>query len=278
MTFTRNWRYFALYGALTITSLFWLIPLATPVAVSFLPLEESARGWWRADWSTFTVDAYFRAWDGGLSGYVGNSLIITIASVAITVVFGSLAAYAFARMKFAFKGLLFALLITTMIVPVQIILIPLVPWFQTLGLNEGSAQYLGIALVHTAFGAGWSLFMLIAFFAGIPEEVLEAARIDGAGEFTSFRRIALPLALPGIVSFIILDFVFVWNDLLMGLTLLDSDHRPVTVGLANLNAPQLNQDDLISAGSMIAILPPLILFALLNRYYVRGLFAGSVKG
>lgn len=278
MRLPRNWRFLALYVALTIASLLWLVPLATPMAVSLLPLDQSTKGWWRADWSTVTLDAYARAWNGGLNAYLGNSLVITITSVAITVVLGSLAAYAFARMKFAFKTLLFGLLITTMIVPVQIILIPLVPWFQTLGLNEGAAQYFGIALVHTAFGSGWSLFMLMAFFSGIPEEILEAARLDGAGEFTAFWRIALPLAVPGIVSFIILDFVFVWNDLLMGLTLLDSDHRPVTVGLANLNAPQLNQDDLISAGSMIAILPPLILFALLNRYYVRGLFAGSVKG
>ena len=117
-----------------------------------------------------------------------------------------------------------------------------------------------------------------SFFEAIPNELIESAKIDGAGPLKAFTAIALPLALPGIVSFVIIDFVFVWNDLLMGLTLLDADHRPITVGLANLNAPQLNQDDLISAGSILAILPPLLLFALLNRYYVKGLFAGAVKG
>jgi ABC-type glycerol-3-phosphate transport system permease component len=118
-------------------------------------------------------------------------------------------------MAFRFKATTYFLLITTMIVPVQIILIPMLPWFRTLGLNSGPQEYLGIALVHTAFGAGWAIFMLGAFFAQIPEELLEAARMDGAGWFDVFRRITLPLAVPGIVSFAIIDFVFVWNDLLL---------------------------------------------------------------
>ncbi|MDR6557664.1 ABC-type glycerol-3-phosphate transport system permease component [Arthrobacter pascens] len=274
----RRWTVFALYGILTLASIIWLVPVVTAAMISILPLDQSGTGWWRADLSTATLENYGRAWQQGLSTYTLNSFIISISSVALTVVLGTSAAYAFARMKFRLKGLLYFLLITTMIVPVQIILIPLVPWFRTLNLNEGPAQFLGIALVHTAFGAGWALFMLIGFFSQIPEEVLESARLDGASEFQAFRRIALPLAVPGIVSFIIIDFVFVWNDLLMGLTLLDSDHRPLTVGLANLQAPQLNQDDLISSGSILAIIPPLLLFALLNRYYVRGLYAGAVKG
>ncbi|GAA1273615.1 carbohydrate ABC transporter permease [Arthrobacter pascens] len=274
----RRWTVFALYGILTLASIIWLVPVVTAAMISILPLDQSGTGWWRADLSTATLENYGRAWQQGLSTYTLNSFIISISSVALTVVLGTSAAYAFARMKFRLKGLLYFLLITTMIVPVQIILIPLVPWFRTLNLNEGPAQFLGIALVHTAFGAGWALFMLIGFFSQIPEEVLESARLDGASEFQAFRRIALPLAVPGIVSFIIIDFVFVWNDLLMGLTLLDSNHRPLTVGLANLQAPQLNQDDLISSGSILAIIPPLLLFALLNRYYVRGLYAGAVKG
>lgn len=274
----RRWAIFGLYGTLTVASIIWLVPVVSAAMFAILPLDQSNRGWWRADLTKATLQNFGRAWDQGLSTDALNSVIISVSSVVITVALGTSAAYAFARMKFRFKGLLYFLLITTMIVPVQIILIPLVPWFRTLHLNEGAAQYLGIALVHTAFGAGWALFMLIGFFSQIPDEVLESARIDGASEFQAFLRIALPLAVPGIVSFIIIDFVFVWNDLLMGLTLLDADHRPLTVGLANLNAPQLNQADLISSGSILAILPPLLLFALLNRYYVRGLYAGAVKG
>jgi hypothetical protein len=146
----------------------------------------------------------------------------------------------YARMALRFEATTYFLLITTMIVPVQIILIPMLPWFRTLGLNAGPQEYLGIALVHTAFGAGW---------------------------FDVFRRIALPLALPGIVSFAIIDFVFVWNDLLLALTLLDRSHQPLTVGLANLQTPHPAQEDLVAAGTIMAILPPLLLFAALNRFY-----------
>jgi ABC-type glycerol-3-phosphate transport system permease component len=267
-----------LYAAVTVLAIVWMVPVLTALMTSVLPLSQSQHGWWNFSFSELTLRNYVNAWHQGLSSYTVNSLIIALLAVALTVVLGSLAAYALARLRFRTRGIVYFLLITTMIVPVQIILIPLLPWFQTLHLNEGNWQFLGIALVHTAFGAGWAVFMLGTFFADIPEELLEAARVDGASTLATFWRIALPLAIPGVVSFAIIDFVFVWNDLLLGLTLLDQAHRPLTVGLANLQAPHLNQNDLISAGAIMAILPPLLLFALLNRVYVRGLFAGSVKG
>ena len=213
----------------------------------------------------------------GPVGYVVNSFLITILSVVLTVAAGSLAAYAYARMAFRFKATTYFLLITTMIVPVQIILIPMLPWFRTLGLS-GGRRSTSASRWSTPPSAGWAVFMLGSFFATIPGDLLEAARIDGAGWFDVFRRIALPLAVPGIVSFAIIDFVFVWNDLLLALTLLGRDHQPLTVGLANLQSPHLAQDDLVAAGSIMAILPPLLLFVALNRFYVRGLFAGATKG
>jgi ABC-type glycerol-3-phosphate transport system permease component len=268
----------ALYGGLTLASLLWMIPMLTAVAISVLPLRDSRQGWWRLDLSDLTLHNYARAWNAGLSDQVVNSFVISLGAVAFTVAAGSLAAYAFAWLRFRGRRVVLLLLITTMIVPIQIILIPLLPWFQTLGLNEGPRQLLGIILVHTAFGAGWAVFMLSTFFADIPNELVDAARVDGAGHVTIFRRIVLPLAMPGIVSFAIIDFVFVWNDLLLALTLLGKDYRPLTVGLANLQSPHLAQQDIVAAGSVLAILPPLALFALLNRYYVRGLFAGGLKG
>ncbi|MGH3113869.1 MAG: carbohydrate ABC transporter permease [Gaiellaceae bacterium] len=267
-----------LYGGLTALSLLWLVPVMTAFMTSVRPLNEIRRGWWNFDGATFTLDNYVEAWEQGLSDFFLNSFVIAGGSVLLTVAAGVLAAYAYARLRFRFKEVSYFLLVTTMIVPVQIILIPLLPWFQTLGLSEEWRQYLGIVLVHTAFGAGWAVFMLTAFFAEIPDEVIEAAEVDGASHLDLFRRIVLPLALPGIVSFAIIDFVFVWNDLLLALTLLGRDFQPITVGLANLQSPHLAQEDIVSAGAMMAILPPLLLFALLNRYYVRGLFAGGVKG
>ncbi len=267
-----------LYGAATVLAILWLVPVLSAFMISMIPLSQTRKGWWEAGPGDLTFGNYVRAWEQGLSSYVVNSFIITVGSVALSVLIGSAAAYAFSRLKFRFKETAYFLLITTMIVPVQIILVPLLPWFRTLNLTGDVTQYLGIILVHVAFGAGWAIFMLGGFMAEVPEDTLEAARMDGASHVGLYRHVMLPLALPGIASFALIDFVFVWNDLLLGLTLLDRDHQPLTVGLANLQAPHLSQEDLVSAGSIMAILPPLILFALLNRYYVRGLFAGGVKG
>ena len=259
---------FLLYGSVTVLAIIWLVPMLSALATATLPLSHTRAGWWNLSPADLTFGNFARAWDQGLSRYAVNSFIITVLAVVLTVSAGSMAAYAYARMAFRFKATTYFLLITTMIVPVQIILIPMLPWSRTLGLNAGPQEYLGIALVHTAFGAGWAIFMLGAFFAQIPEDLLEAARIDGAGWFDVFRRVALPLAVPGIVSFAIIDFVFVWNDLLLALTLLDRAHQPLTVGLANLQTPHLAQEDLVAAGTIMAILPPLLLFAALNRFYV----------
>jgi ABC-type glycerol-3-phosphate transport system permease component len=268
-----------LYGVLTILAVAWLVPTATVVMTAFRPFDEIRSGWWNLDGATFTLDAIAQAWtEAELASKTVNSLIITVLSVASTVAIGSLAAYAFVRLEFRLRGFLFFLLITTMIVPVQIILLPLLPWFRTLGLDQGAWQpYLGIVLVHTAFGLGWAIFMMGGFMALVPREMTEAAKIDGASDFDVFRRVILPLSLPGIVSFAIIDFVFVWNDLLLGLTLLDQEHQPLTVGIANLQSAHLARQDVISAGALLAVLPPLLLFIVLNRYYVRGLFAGGVK-
>ena len=268
----------ALYGGLAVLSLLWIVPVGAAFTISAIPISQTRAGWWNADLNDLTLDNYVEAWRQGLSGYVLNSFVIALGSVVLTVAVGALASYAFARLDFRFRRLAYLLLLTTMIVPVQIILIPLLPWLRTLGLNQGDLQFVGIVLVHTAFGAGWAVFMMASFFSDVPESLLEAGRIDGASHLGLLRRVVLPLAAPGIVSFAIIDLVFVWNDLLLGLSLLDRDHQPLTVGLANLQSPHLAQEHLVSAGVMMAILPPLALFALLNRYYVRGLFAGGVKG
>jgi ABC-type glycerol-3-phosphate transport system permease component len=267
-----------LYIVATGLSLLWLVPFATAVMISLLPVSQTRRGWWNFSFDQLTLENFGEAWHEGVSDYAVNSVIITGLAVILTVTLGTLAAYAFARMQFRFKRSLYFLLITTMIVPVQIILVPLLPWFRTLGLTGSWKEYVGLALVHTAFGAGWAIFMMGSFFSDIPDEIIDAAMVDGAQQRTVFRRIALPLAVPGIISFAIVDFIFVWNDLLLALTLTGRERQPLTVGLANLSSPHLAQENLVAAGSILAILPPMMLFATLNRYYVRGLFAGATKG
>jgi ABC-type glycerol-3-phosphate transport system permease component len=251
----------------------------TVLMTALRPFAEIRGGWWNLAGASFSLDNFVAAWNEARLGQkVLNSVIITGFSVASTVSIGALAAYAFMRLEFRLRGLLYFLLISTMIVPVQIILIPLLPWFRALGLDQGSWQpFLGVILVHTAFGLGWAIFMMGGFMASVPRELSEAGQIDGASHFGIFRHIVLPLALPGIVSFAIIDFVFVWNDLLFGLTLLGQEQQPLTVGIANLQSAHLARQDVISAGAILAILPPLALFVLLNRYYVRGLFSGGVK-
>ena len=268
-----------LYGALTVLAIAWLVPTVTVLMTGFRPFAEIRAGWWNLDGASFTLANLAAAWtEAELGRKALNSAIITGFSVASTVVIGALAAYAFVRLEFRLRGVFYFLLISTMIVPVQIILIPLLPWFRALGLDQGTWQpFLGVVLVHAAFGMGWAVFMMGGFMASVPRELSEAGQIDGASHFQIFRNIVAPLALPGIVSFAIIDFVFVWNDLLFGLTLLDQEHQPLTVGIANLQSAHLARQDVISAGAVLAILPPLALFVLLNRYYVRGLFAGSVK-
>ena len=274
-----RWGTIGLYTLLTVLSIAWLVPVMTVLMTAVRPFSEIRGGWWNLAGASFTLDNFVAAWQqAGLASKTVNSLIITGFSVLSTVAVGALAAYAFTRLRFRGRGLIYFLLITTMIVPVQIILIPLLPWFRALGFSQGSWQpFLGMVLVHTGFGLGWAVFMLGGFFASVPKELTEAGQIDGAGHFDIFRRIVLPLAVPGIVSFAIIDFVFVWNDLLLGLTLLDQEHQPLTVGIANLQSAHLARQDVISAGALLAILPPLVLFVALNRYYVRGLFAGGVK-
>jgi ABC-type glycerol-3-phosphate transport system permease component len=155
-----RWTTFLLYGSLTVLAVVWLVPMLSALMTSTLPLSQTRAGWWNLSPADLTFGNFARAWDQGLSRYAVNSFIITGLAVVLTVSAGSLAAYAYARMAFRLKATTYFLLITTMIVPVQIILIPMLPWFRTLGLNAGPQEYLGIALVHTAFGAGWAIFML----------------------------------------------------------------------------------------------------------------------
>lgn len=278
MLYTSRRFIFVIYVLLALVTAAWLLPVLTTLTISVRPLDEVREGWWNLRGATFTLANYRDAWSSGLSDYAFNSVVVAGGATVTTTFLGTLAAYAFARTTFRGRSVLYLALLTTMIVPVQLIVIPLLPWFRTLGLNEGVWQFVGIILAHTGFGAGWAVFMMSGFFNSIPDDIIEAARIDGAGELGVFRRVALPLALPGVVSFAIIDFIFVWNDLLLALTLLDRDHQPIQVGLANLQSPQLAQQDLVSAGAIMAILPPTLIFIALNRFYVRGLFAGGAKG
>jgi ABC-type glycerol-3-phosphate transport system permease component len=272
----------ALYAAVTVAALIWLIPVVTALMISLRPPGETRQGWWHLEPFTITLESYAEALNGMPPGTIRNTFIITLGAVLVTVFGGVLASYAIVRIRFRGRVLLYFLLVTTMIVPLQLILIPLLPWTRQLGLLGGQWRpFVAIILAHAAFGAGWAVFMIASFLRNIPSEVLEAAQVDGANHWDTFRRIVLPLAIPGVVSFAIIDFIFVWNDLLLALTLFGTRGEvapPIQVALSNLQSQNLPRQDVVSAAAMMAILPPLVLFALLNRYYVRGMFAGGAKG
>lgn len=272
----------ALYAAVTVAAVVWLIPVVTALMISLRPPEETRQGWWNLEPFTLTLQPYIEALGDMPPGTVRSTFIITLGAVLVTVTAGVLASYAIVRMRFRGRVLLYFLLVSTMIVPLQLILIPLLPWTRQLGLLGGSWRpFAAIILAHAAFGAGWAVFMIATFLRNIPEEVIEAAHVDGASHWDAFRHIVLPLAIPGVASFAIIDFIFVWNDLLLALTIFGTRGEvapPIQVALSNLQSQNLPRQDVVSAAAMMAILPPLILFAALNRYYVRGMFAGGAKG
>ena len=278
---SRRWTA-ALYAAVTFAAVVWLVPVVTALMISLRPPQETRQGWWRLEPFTLTLQPYVEALRDMPPGTVRSTFIITLGAVLITVFAGVLASYAIVRLRFRGRVLLYFLLVTTMIVPLQLILIPLLPWTRQLGLLGGPWRpFVAIILAHAAFGAGWAVFMIATFLRNIPEEIIEAAHVDGASHWDTFRRIVLPLAIPGVASFAIIDFIFVWNDLLLALTLFGTRGEvapPIQVALSNLQSQNLPRQDVVSAAAMMAILPPLILFALLNRYYVRGMFAGGAKG
>jgi alpha-glucoside transport system permease protein len=206
-----------------------------------------------------------------------NSLSVTIPATVIPILLAAFAAYAFAWMRFPGRKPLFAMVVGLLVVPGQVALIPLLRAFTDL---EMSGTYLAVWLVHTGFGLSLATYLLYNYISGLPREILESAFIDGASPFTIFLRLILPLSVPALASFAIFQFMWVWNDYLNALIFLGSvpDQQVVTVKLASLIGSRGQDWHLLTAGAFVSMLLPLIVFFSLQRYFVRGLLAGSVKG
>ncbi len=206
-----------------------------------------------------------------------SSLTVAIPATVIPILIAAFAAYAFAWMKFPGRTGLFALVVGLLVVPSQVALIPLLRAFSGLQLN---GTYLSLWLVHTGFGLALAIYLLYNYISGLPRETLEAAFIDGASPFTLFIRLILPLSVPALASFAIFQFMWVWNDYLNALIFLGTtpDTQVVTVKLAQLIGSRGQDWHLLTAGAFISMILPLTVFFSLQRYFVRGLLAGSVKG
>ncbi len=283
--------------AAVIIAIFWTIPTFGLFVTSFRPGSESqSTGWWTAFTDPkFTLENYVEAFTAGgtsttLASAFINSLAITIPATVFPIVIAALAAYAFAWIDFKGRNMLFIFVFALQIVPLQMALVPLLSLFSEgltlngvqvfpgFGLNEVDYSFARVWIAHAIFALPLATFMLHNFISEIPGEVVEAARVDGAGHGQVFFRIILPLAMPAIASFGIFQFLWVWNDLLVATIFASPGALPITQALNSLSGTWGNRWFLQSAGTFISIIVPLIVFFALQRFFVRGLLAGATKG
>ena len=277
--------------AALIIAVFWTVPTVGLFITSIRPEVETQRsGWWNIFINpTVTLENYQEVLFGRerLLGPFFNSLAISIPATVFPLVIASLAAYAFAWMKFKGRDVIFVLVFALQIVPIQMALVPLLSLFSrgiTVGdgvIYEGlrnAGMFSQVWIAHTIFALPLAIFLLHNFISEIPADVIEAARVDGASHGQIFFRIVLPLSMPAIASFAIFQFLWVWNDLLVALIFATGASAPITRALAELAGEFGQNAELLPAGAFISILVPLVVFFALQRYFVRGLLAGSTKG
>ena len=263
---------------LGLIGLVWLLPSIGLLITSFRPSSDMrATGWWTIITDpTFTLANYQRVLEGeGIGAAFLNSVYITIPSTLIPLVIASLAAFALAWIKFPFRDTTFLIIIGLMMIPVQIGFIPLVQGLRPTGLltNFGA-----IWLTHAAYALPFGIFLLRNFFITLPKDLIEAARIDGASNLGIFRTIVVPLSVPAIASYGIFQFLWVWNDLLMALVYVQSNAaQPMPVKITQLLGTYASEWSLLAAASFLVMVVPLIVFFSLQRFFVQGLLAGSVK-
>lgn len=263
---------------LAFVALIWLVP-ALGLLISSLRPESanSSSGWWTVFTkpAELTLDNYHSLLSNSdITRSFLNTILITVPSTVLVVIIASMAAYAFAWMEFPGRDILFVAMIGLLVVPIQVALIPIAKLFGDLHVF-GSIP--SVILFHVSFGLPFAIFLLRNFFAGIPPELLEAARMDGAGEWKIFRSVVLPLGLPAIASLGIFQFLWVWNDLLVGLIFTDAGSKPLTVYLSGQTRQFGSSLDVLSSGSFLSLIVPLIVFFSFQRYFVQGMMAGSVK-
>jgi alpha-glucoside transport system permease protein len=263
---------------LVLVALFWLIPTIGLLASSLRSASDNAdSGWWHALTapSQFTLDNYSKLLDNPtLVRSFWNTVAITLPATLLVVVIGALAAYAFAWLEFPGRDWLFIVVVALLVVPIQVALIPVASLYGKIGLFGSIA---GVVLFHVSFGLPFAIFLLRNFFAGIPRDLLEAARMDGAGEWRIFVRVILPLGLPAIASLGIFQFLWVWNDLLVALVFAGGNAKPLTVTLQEQTRAFSSNIDVLASGAFLSLVVPVIVFFSFQRYFVQGVLAGSVK-
>jgi len=260
----------------------WLVPTIGLFITSFRERADiHADGWWNIIREPrFTADTYVTMLTStgqteSLFQNLLNSFIITIPATIIPVVLAAAAAYAFAWLEFRGRDLLFLAVVALLVIPIQMTFVPVL---QIFNFTHLTGNFVGIWLAHSAYGLPFAIYLLHSFFAGLPRSLIEAARMDGSSELRTFLRIVLPLSVPGIASLAIFQFLGVWNDLLVAIIFLQNPVlQPMTVGVLKLLGTYGTEYGVLSAAAFLTMAVPLLVFFALQRYFVQGLLAGSVK-
>lgn len=258
----------------------WLIPTLGLIVNSFRSVADMGNaGWWTALFppANLTLESYEQvlSTQGVASGFL-NSLLITIPATVIQVAIATMAGYGFAWMRFRGREFFFIVLVGLMVVPIQMTLVPVLRVFAATGL---AGSFLAVWLAHTGYGLPFQVYLLRNAIGGLPREVFESAEIDGASHVDKFWRIAVPMSVPAIASLVIFVFLGVWNDLLVALTYMGSSpNRPLTVVVAQLVTSFGGGWQFLTAAAVLQMALPLVVFLALQRYFVRGITSGSVKG
>ena len=263
---------------LALVALFWLMPVFGLLVSSLRDETDNNAGGW---WTIFTEPAQLT-----LENYEGllgnqtvlksflNTICITVPSTILVVVISALAAYALSWIEFPGRAWVTTIVVGLLVMPVQVALIPVAKLFGALGLF---GTITGVVLFHVAFGLPFAIFLLRNFFTGIPRDLIEAARMDGAKEWLIFAKVVLPIGKPAIASLAIFEFLWVWNDLLVALVFADQDSAPITVALRGQLRQFGTNIDLLSSGAFLSMIVPLAVFMAFQRYFVQGVLAGSTK-
>ena len=274
-----SWR---VHVALIVLMIVWLVPTIGLFVNSFRPAQAVATtGWWNGllpPWNV-SLDNYAHVLStAGIGDAFINSLFISIPATIIPIFVAAFAAYAFSWMNFPGRNILFVVVVGLLVVPLQTTLVPILVLYAGWGIN---GEFLAVWLAHTGYGLPFAIYLLRNFMGSLPREVFESAAIDGASPVTAFFRLALPMSVPALAALAIFQFLFVWNDLLVAITYLGfakPENLPLTGVIANLINSLGGGWQFLSAAAFISMALPLVVFFSLQRYFVRGIVGGSVKG
>lgn len=280
--FSRARGRIGLHTVLALLMIVWAIPTLGLLINSFRPASElNSRGWWNALFPpySFTFENYAHVLEQqNIGTNFLNSLFISIPATIIPLFVAAFAAYAFSWMVFPGRNILFVVVVGLLVVPLQATLIPILGLFASWGI---AGTFLAVWLAHTGYGLPFAVYLLRNFMGSLPREVFESAYIDGASPVTAFFRLALPMTVPAIAALAIFQFLFVWNDLLVALIYIgavNSENLPLTVSIAGLVTSIGGGREFLGAAAFLSMIVPLVVFFSLQRYFVRGIVGGSVKG